>query len=100
MLGALCNTPKEAARFVGLYKCLQCVGGAIAFRLTASHISPLKQFISNWVVFAAALVLALPAVLRVTEPTEMEARGEFLSEEDDRPGRKHKIEADRRIHGL
>lgn len=27
MLGALCNTPKEAARFVGVYKSMQCVGG-------------------------------------------------------------------------
>lgn len=93
MLGALCNTPKEAARFVGVYKSMQCVGGAIAFRLTANHLSERKQFISNWAIVAGALVCALPAVLKVTEPTEMEARGEFLSQEEDRPGARTKLEA-------
>lgn len=98
MLGALCNTPKEAARFVGVYKSMQCVGGAVAFRLTANHLSSMKQFISNWAIIAGALIVALPAVLKVTEPTEIEAKGLFLSEDDDRPGAKHKAEADEKVH--
>lgn len=98
LLGSLCNTPKEAARFVGVYKSMQCVGGAVAYRLTANHLASRKQFISNWVIIAAALVFALPAVLKVTEPTDMEKRGEFLSDEDDAPGAKHKIAADEHLH--
>lgn len=98
MLGALCNTPREAARFVGVYKSMQCVGGAVAFRLTANHLSSMKQFISNWAIIAGALVFALPAVLMVTEPTETEAKGLFTSEEDDRPGARNKEAAeDRRV---
>ncbi|KLT40781.1 putative MFS transporter [Cutaneotrichosporon oleaginosum] len=96
MLGALCNTPKEAARFVGVYKSMQCVGGAVAFRLTANHLSSMKQFISNWAIVAGALIFALPAVLRVTEPTETEAKGLFVSEEDDRPGAQNKKAAEAR----
>jgi cyanate permease len=90
MLGALCNTPKEAARFTGVYKTMQCVGAAIAFRLTANHLSGMKQFISNWAIIFGALIVALPAVLRITEPTETEAKGHIMSEEDDRPGASHK----------
>lgn len=93
MLGALCNTPKEAARYVGVYKSLQCVGGAVAFRLTANHLAPMKQFTFNWAMTGAALLVALPAVIMVTEPTEMEARGEFLSQEEDLPGAKTKLQA-------
>ncbi len=43
LLGALCNTPKEAARFVAVYKTMQSVGGAVAYRLTANHLSARKQ---------------------------------------------------------
>jgi hypothetical protein len=43
LLGALCNIPKEAARFVAVYKTMQCVGGAVAYRLTANHLAPRKQ---------------------------------------------------------
>ena len=43
LLGALCNIPKEAARFVAVYKTMQCVGGAVAYRLTANHLGRRKQ---------------------------------------------------------
>lgn len=43
LLGALCNTPKEAARYVAVYKSFQSVGGAVAYRLTANHLASRKQ---------------------------------------------------------
>lgn len=43
LLGALCNTPKEAARYVAVYKTMQSAGGAVAYRLTANHLSNRKQ---------------------------------------------------------
>lgn len=68
LLGAMCDRPRDAARFVGVYKSLQCVGGAVAFRLTASHVAPMRQFAANWGVVVGALLFALPAVCRITEP--------------------------------
>jgi hypothetical protein len=89
LLGALCDTPAQAARFVAVYKTMQSVGGAVAYRLTANHLSARKQcvlravtaarlsltracsrFISNWCVVAAALVIALPAVLRIDKAAD------------------------------
>ncbi|ORY31999.1 major facilitator superfamily domain-containing protein [Naematelia encephala] len=90
LLGALCNTPKEAARFVAVYKTMQSVGGAVAYRLTANHLAARKQFISNWCVIAICLVVALPTVLYITEPTIQEAMGDFVDEEEDHPGAKRK----------
>ena len=37
--------------------------------------------------------MALPTILKITEPTEQEALGEFASEEEDRPGAMRKTEA-------
>lgn len=39
------------------------------------------------------LVFALPTVLAITEPTAQEAAGDFLTEDEDRPGAKNKQEA-------
>lgn len=70
LLGAMCDSPRDAARLVAVYKSMQCVGGAVAFRLTASHVAPMRQFAANWAVVVGALLAALPAVLRITEPEE------------------------------
>ena len=51
------------------------------------------RFISNWCVIAICLVVALPTVLAITEPTPQEALGDFLREDEDRPGAKNKQEA-------
>jgi hypothetical protein len=53
----------------------------------------LLRFISNWCVAAGCLLVALPTVLAVTEPTVQEARGDYLSEDQDRPGAQAKKEA-------
>jgi hypothetical protein len=58
----------------------------------------LARFISNWCVIAICLVIALPAVIKITEPTEQEARGDYVSEAEDQPGARRKLEAAQR-HG-
>ncbi|KAK4687426.1 hypothetical protein P7C73_g2694, partial [Tremellales sp. Uapishka_1] len=65
------------------------MGGGLAFQ---------NWFISNWCVIAICLVVALPAILKITEPTEQEARGDYLVEEEDHPGAVYKQEAAAR-HG-
>ena len=42
---------------------------------------------------AICLAFALPAILAITEPTAQEATGDFLTEDEDAPGKQHKIEA-------
>ncbi|RSH93071.1 hypothetical protein EHS25_007424 [Saitozyma podzolica] len=75
MLGAMCSTPELGGKLVAVYKVSQSVGAAIAYQLTTDNLSGRKQFISNWCIIAITLVVAFPAVLRITEPTEEEARG-------------------------
>jgi len=53
----------------------------------------LVRFISNWCVIAICLVCALPTILAITEPTEQEAAGDFLTEDEDAPGKQRKLEA-------
>ncbi|KAK8864115.1 hypothetical protein IAR55_001361 [Kwoniella newhampshirensis] len=75
LLGAMCSTPTHAGKLVAIYKVSQSVGAAIAYQLTTDNLSPRKQFISNWALIAGTLLVALPAVLKITEPTEEEAAG-------------------------
>jgi len=75
LLGAMCSTPAHAGKLVAIYKVSQSVGAAIAYQLTTDNLSARKQFISNWALIAITLVVALPAVLKITEPTEEEALG-------------------------
>ena len=49
---------------------------------------------------AVSLVCALPTILKITEPTEQEAMGDFLAEDEDRPGARHKLEAAQRHQAL
>ena len=79
-------------------KTMQSVGGAVAYRLTANHLGARQQFISNWCVIAICLVVGLPTALKITEPTAQEAAGDYIAEEEDRPGARAKLEAAER-HG-
>jgi len=75
LLGAMCSTPQQAGKLVAIYKVSQSVGAAIAYQLTVDNLNGRKQYISNWCIIAATLLVALPAVLRISEPTDEEAHG-------------------------
>ena len=58
LLGAMCSTPELGAKLVAVYKTSASVGAAIAYQLTTDNVSARIQFISNWVLVAASLLVA------------------------------------------
>ncbi|KAH8885253.1 MFS general substrate transporter [Thozetella sp. PMI_491] len=74
-LGALSNSGRRSANFVGFYKGIQSVGTAIVNNLDARKLSFEAEFISNWALLGAALVFAAPVIL-------LKIRDHVAAEED------------------
>jgi hypothetical protein len=62
-MGALSNSGRRSANFVGFYKGIQSIGAAVVNHLDAKQLSYEKEFISNWVLLAVSLVFAAPVIL-------------------------------------
>lgn len=77
-MGALSNSGRRSANYVGFYKGIQSVGAAIMPNLDARKLSYKKEFISNWVLLAVSLIVATPVIL-------MKIR-DHVSTEDDLKG--------------
>ncbi|KAG6005994.1 hypothetical protein E4U21_007487 [Claviceps maximensis] len=61
-MGALSNSGRRLANYVGFYKGIQSVGAAVMANLDARKISFMSEFISNWVLLGASLIVALPVI--------------------------------------
>lgn len=61
-IGALSNSGRRTANYVGFYKGIQSAGAAISWNLDARGLSFKSQFISNWVLLSASLVMAAPVI--------------------------------------
>lgn len=61
-MGALSNSGRRSANFVGFYKGIQSVGAAVVNNLDARELSYEGEFISNWALLGAALVFSAPVV--------------------------------------
>jgi hypothetical protein len=61
-MGALSNSGRRAANYIGFYKGIQSAGAAISNNLDARKVSFHAQFMSNWVLLAASLVIAAPVI--------------------------------------
>jgi len=81
-MGSLSNSPLTLARYVGLYKAFQATGGAMAWRLNALKTPAMIQFAMNWGILAAALVLALPTFLVISDTTIAQGWETEMQEED------------------
>ncbi|CAM1507711.1 Fc.00g045590.m01.CDS01 [Cosmosporella sp. VM-42] len=62
-MGALSNSGRRSANYVGFYKGIQSVGAAIVNNLDARKLSYKAEFISNWTLLAISLVFAAPVIL-------------------------------------
>lgn len=69
------------------------VGASIAYKLTADNVSDRVQFASNWALIAGSLVIAIPAVLLIKEPTAEELAGGETPHEKE-------VEREEHEHGL
>jgi hypothetical protein len=61
-MGALSNSGRRSANYVGFYKGIQSCGAAIVNNLDARKLSFEKEFISNFVLLAVSLVVAAPVI--------------------------------------
>ncbi|KHN94892.1 DUF895 domain membrane protein [Metarhizium album ARSEF 1941] len=72
-MGALSNSGRRLANYVGFYKGIQSVGAAVMNNLDARKLSFMKEFISNWVLLGASLLIAAPAIfLKIPDHVEVE----------------------------
>ncbi|KAE9362623.1 DUF895 domain membrane protein [Stipitochalara longipes BDJ] len=84
-MGALSNSGRRSANFVGFYKGIQSVGAAVVNNLDARHLSYKKEFISNWVLLSVSLVVAAPLIMtRIKDhvPIEEDLQGTDETIED------------------
>ncbi|ATY66271.1 Major facilitator superfamily general substrate transporter [Cordyceps militaris] len=81
LIGTESNSTSRAAVLVGLYKGLQAAGAAMAWRLNALHLEPVKQLAMDWGLCIGSLIVVLPMVLTISERTVAEeADGSSRSE--------------------
>lgn len=62
-MGALSNSGRRSANYVGFYKGIQSVGAAVVNNLDARKLSFKAEFISNWALLGSSLVVAAPVIL-------------------------------------
>ncbi|KAM0226497.1 hypothetical protein ACHAPQ_009873 [Fusarium lateritium] len=72
-MGALSNSGRRAANYIGFYKGIQSAGAAISNNLDARKVSFHAQFMSNWVLLAASLFIAAPVIfLKIQDHVNVE----------------------------
>ncbi|CRG87061.1 UNC93-like protein C922,05c [Talaromyces islandicus] len=73
IMGALSNSGRRTANYVGFYKGLQSAGAAVMWSLDSRPISFMGEFASNWGLLLGSLVFALPVVLlRIKDTVALE----------------------------
>lgn len=61
-MGALSNSGRRSANYVGFYKGIQSAGAAVMWALDAHKISFLAEYISNFALLGASLLIAAPVI--------------------------------------
>lgn len=61
-MGALSNSGRRSANYVGFYKGIQSAGAAVMWALDSRNLSYEKEFTSNWVLLSASLLCAAPVI--------------------------------------
>jgi hypothetical protein len=61
-MGALSNSGRRSANYVGFYKGIQSAGAAVMWSLDSRKTSFLNEFASNWGLLAGSLLFAAPVI--------------------------------------
>lgn len=61
-MGALSNSGRKTANYVGFYKGIQSAGAAVMWALDRQEISFMAEFASNWALLSFSLVCASPVI--------------------------------------
>jgi hypothetical protein len=62
-MGALSNSGRRSANYVGFYKGIQSAGAAVMWSLDSHHMSFMSEFASNWGLLLVSIAFATPVVL-------------------------------------
>ena len=84
-MGALSNSGRRSANYVGFYKGIQSAGAAVMWSLDSHKLSFRGEFISNWVLLSASLVCAAPVIFmkikdHVTVEEDLKGTDETLAD--------------------
>jgi len=61
-MGALSNSGRRTANYIGFYKGIQSAGAAVMWSLDSRKVSYMAEFASNWGLLSGALVIAAPVI--------------------------------------
>jgi hypothetical protein len=61
-MGALSNSGRKSANFVGFYKGIQSAGAAVMWSLDSNKLSFMSEFASNWALLSISLLCAAPVI--------------------------------------
>lgn len=61
-MGALSNSGRKSANFVGFYKGIQSAGAAVMWSLDSNKLEFMNEFASNWALLSFSLVCAAPVI--------------------------------------
>jgi hypothetical protein len=61
-MGALSNSGRRSANYVGFYKGIQSAGAAVMWSLDSRKLEFIKEFASNWALLSGSLVIAAPVI--------------------------------------
>jgi hypothetical protein len=72
-MGALSNSGRRSANYVGFYKGIQSAGAAVMWSLDRYKISFLAEFASNWALLSFSLLCAAPVIfLKIKDHSTIE----------------------------
>jgi len=72
-MGALSNSGRRSANYVGFYKGIQSAGAAVMWSLDSRKTSFRDEFISNWVLLTVSLLCAAPVIfLKIKDHSTVE----------------------------
>jgi hypothetical protein len=73
-MGALSNSGRRSANYVGFYKGIQSTGSAIMWSLDSRKTPFMAEFISNWALLGGSIIVAAPVIwLRIKDHTSIES---------------------------
>lgn len=61
-MGALSNSGRKTANFVGFYKGIQSAGAAVMWSLDSNKLPYMSEFASNWALLTGSLLIASPVI--------------------------------------
>lgn len=61
-MGALSNSGRRSANYVGFYKGIQSAGAAVMWSLDSKKMSFIAEFASNWALLSFSLICAAPVI--------------------------------------